>query len=823
MMNSRKQNYIKEMEARCREHEEALKTSRMEQERLARRVERLKEDRRVINIMYENALRLRDFDAAEKERQYMYNRLLLEAFPHVLAVLDKDLNYVIGTERSILNRINLAKPRKLKGTPARELLEMLPDRAWAKRTLESCQYAMESKASLKYKDEINFGKSNEMHLSITVSPAIDQKGDIKGLVVLIQDITELILAKEEAEAAVRVKSDFLANMSHEIRTPMNAIISIGNLLHASEQEPNRRGYIKNMLSASETLLNIINDVLDFSKIDAQKMEAVSQPYEIIAMINEVINLIALRAAEKNLEFVVHIDPRLPKKLMGNDLRIKQVLINLLSNALKYTKKGRILFRIEQQKKRNEAELTFTVEDTGIGIKREEISYLFDAFSQLDIKKNRGIQGTGLGLAICKGIAQKMGGNISVTSTYRKGSTFQFKLCQEIADDTPVAHIEEPQNKHVLIWGDNYAAELLADTLNQVDVRCDIAKTEEAYLQCIEQNIYSHLFFWEKESMDYEARIAEVPINKTAIKRIFDIPADKKQQDNILFEPLLISDIAQIVNKGKIAKKREHRDDYALGQIKADNVSVLVVDDNEINCVVAKEILKNYGMHIETVLSGEQAIRMVEEKQYDLIFMDHMMPDMDGIESTMKIRELGGRNAEVPIIALTANTAQGVREMFRKNGMDGYISKPIQLKELNDILCRCLPKHKLHMEDAGKEKPENLKKWSENKIADIDLAIEQEEYSEQAYRLVLKIFKDDILRWPVRLRILLDQKKWKDMAAELSAQKSILIRVGKPKALQKLSELEFAVLQSKFLYIEKYMEQYLYEIDMLQETLHVPPR
>ena len=676
------------------ELKQELKRSRLDQEKLRRRVNRLKNDIYSINTMYENTLRLRDFDMAEKERQYTYNQLLLDAFPHILAVLDQDMNYVLGTDRLIMKRMKLSDPQKLKRMSAQTILRLIPDKEWVNRIMLQIHNALSHTVSSRFSDKINLPGGDTVHVSTTLSPAIDKEGNVQGLVLMVQDITEVVLAKEAAEAAARSKSIFLANMSHEIRTPMNAIISIGHLLNASEKDNNRKEHLRNLLMASESLMNIINDILDFSKIDVQKLETVSQPYRVIDMLNEVINLIALKAAEKDLEFMVEIDPQLPRVLMGNDLRIKQVLINLLSNAVKYTRRGHVILRVGQTRKRQTVKLVFTVQDTGIGIKKEEMPYLFEAFTQLDIIKNRGIQGTGLGLAISKGIAQKMNGAISVSSTYRKGSTFEFTLQQEIADETPIVRVKEPQTKRALVFGNSTSAQMLANTLNQIQVRCDLVRTGEGLVRHMKEHRYTHMFFWEREYKYCPYKIPDVGAKQVIVKKTFHIHAGETDQSNTLLEPLLISDVVHVINHGKVKKGHTRWEEDTLRQMRVRDVSALVVDDIEVNCLITQEILRQYGMCADTALSGAEALELVRKKRYDIIFMDHMMPDMDGCETTMRIRNLGGWYADVPIIALTANTAEDIKEPFEQKGMDGYMGKPLEIKELNHILRTFLPGGKI---------------------------------------------------------------------------------------------------------------------------------
>lgn len=393
---------------------------------------------------------------------------------------------------------------------------------------------------------------------------------------------------ELAKEALEAKSNFLANMSHEIRTPMNAIYGMAEILEKKEFSKEEKDYIATIKRSSESLLAIINEILDFSKVDSGKMKILSEPYDFVNMVQDVVAIIEFRLKGKNIKLELQIDPNIPKELIGDENRLKQVLINLLNNAVKFTHRGTItLYMSWHFDADDRGRMLIQVKDTGIGISEENISKLFTAFGQLDTKKNRNVEGTGLGLAICKKIVNLMGGDISVASVLKEGSTFSVSVPQRVYDATP------------------------SDYMNNVN--------------------------------------------------------------NLV-----------------------HYDDNFRISFIAPKTKVLIVDDNNVNRQVARELLKLYSIEAHEAESGPDAIDKVDQHlmTYDIIFMDHMMPYMDGVEATGHIRSIDSEYAKkVPIVALTANAINGVAKTFLNAGMNDYLPKPIRLEQLDEVLRKWIPDNK----------------------------------------------------------------------------------------------------------------------------------
>lgn len=401
-------------------------------------------------------------------------------------------------------------------------------------------------------------------------------------------------AKEEAEYANRAKSRFLANMSHEIRTPINAVLGMDEMILRESTEKDIRGYAADIYTAGNTLLSLINDILDSSKIESGKMEIVPVEYELPTLIRDLVNMIAQRAQAKDLKLELKVDEKLPRGLFGDDVRLRQVLTNILTNAVKYTPSGTVWLRVGGQKDGGDLLLHFEVEDTGIGIKEEDIPKLFEAYQRIEEDRNRNIEGTGLGMNITVQLLRMMGSKLEVESVYGQGSKFFFNIRQKITRDEPIGDFESSMHAH-----------------------------DEAY--------------------HYE------------------------------------------------------------GAFCAPDAKVLVVDDNAMNRKVFRSLLKSTQIQVTEAGGGAEALEAAKKQRFDIVFLDHMMPDMDGVETLQHMRKLEGYN-ELPIFVLTANAVTGAREQYLEAGFDGFISKPIVSEKLEQALRETLPSALLkpYEESSGQE-------------------------------------------------------------------------------------------------------------------------
>ncbi|MDR2584455.1 MAG: response regulator [Fibromonadaceae bacterium] len=495
-----------------------------------------------------------------------------------------------------------------------------------------------------------------------------------------------------AEAASKAKSDFLAKMSHEIRTPMNAIIGMAELA-LREIRPNIiREHIITIKQAGANLLSIINDILDFSKIESGKLEIIPSNYQFSSLINDVVSIIRMRVVDSNLSFVVNIDCNVPNSLFGDEARIRQAMLNLLSNAVKYTKRGFVSFSVNGEITEDNVFLTIDVTDSGNGIKQEDIRKLFGEFVQIDSASHKGIEGTGLGLVITKKLVNAMGGDISVQSEFGKGSTFTITLSQKIHSPEPLASVENAEEKSVLVYELNkiYVDSIIC-TVDNLDVICHRAESDYDLRKKLQEREYTFLFVSYSLLIHAKAIIRELK-SKTKIVVLTDFGnATADMNLDVLAMPAHSISVANILNGVSGHFSYCSNDDASVARFTAPEAKILIVDDIGTNLKVAEGLMLPYKMQIDLCMSGSAAIEAVKKYPYDLVLMDHMMPQMDGIEATKLIREDG--YAELPIIALTANAISGIKEMFLANGFNDFLSKPIDIVKLNAVLAKWIPKEK----------------------------------------------------------------------------------------------------------------------------------
>jgi signal transduction histidine kinase/CheY-like chemotaxis protein/HPt (histidine-containing phosphotransfer) domain-containing protein len=539
---------------------------------------------------------------------------------------------------------------------------------------------------------------------------------------------QLIEANRKAESASKAKSDFLARMSHEIRTPMNAITGMAELLLRGELSNEARGYAHDIKQAGNNLVSLINDILDLSKIEAGKLEIVPVNYILSSLINDTVNIIRAKLKEKPIRFFTNIDGNIPNSLIGDEVRIRQILINLLSNAIKYTEKGHIGLTITIDKQDDkQVSLRIDVADTGKGIKPEHQANLFDEFVRVD--KDHNIEGTGLGLPITRRLCEAMDGKISMESEYGKGSVFTVIIPQGIKSKEPFAVVEEPEKKKVLVYESrlNYAKSVCW-SLENMKVPYSMVTNQNEFAALLYSEEWFYVFsgygLYEKlKPLMEQSNSVFCGGKKPRLALMIEWGAEVSISNaHFVSIPVQSLSIANTLN-GKADRQNSYKDFGNSGAIRHTfpNARLLIVDDIATNLKVAEGLMAPYNAKIDTCLSGAEAIELVKQNKYDIIFMDHMMPEMDGIEATAIIRawekeqqenssasftegETRSNNSNLPaqitIIALTANAVVGMKEMFIKNGFNDFISKPIDVSKLDEILDRWIPKEKKTMSEEN---------------------------------------------------------------------------------------------------------------------------
>ncbi len=700
--------------------EEQLSDLKAENARLSRKLRNQEFDYQQLEIGFRQAQAASSKAMAERDLKDIYNDLFLENCPDLIMVLDTELRYVFGSA-NIFRYLGLSPTIQIEKDDLRSLFSMTTvSQGWIDALVEQCRTAVEEKRSFVRNERIRYTEGIDLRIKMTITPVLDPDGECLGVGITQNDITELTRAKEDAEEATRVKGEFLANMSHEIRTPMNAIIGMSYLAMKDGLPPRQYDFVNKIHTAATSLLGIINDILDFSKIEAGKMELNSSEFSLDEVFAGLRTLFAEKYARKGLDLVFNVSRDIPNALVGDSLRLSQVLTNLLSNALKFTAQGDVFLNcLLKETVDDGVVLEFSVRDSGIGMSPEQMEKLFDPFTQADSSTTRKYGGTGLGLTITRLFVELMGGTIWVASKEKKGTKIVF-TCRLGAvfskGDGRMALPEDLIGTRVLL-GSPFPRSLavIRRMLGEFGLEVTSVDTLKAGFEALRKadaggqpfkllivDLLDHTdvelksfrqAYWDFElssrpkiidMFSYYRESTPLEIRESFANAFLSKPVDRSS---------LFSTVLELLNGGDLSAVAGHMQSEAGKSAPLfDCQRVLLVEDNFVNQEIALTLLGDVNLDVVVASNGKEAVELAEKQPPDapfaLILMDLQMPEMDGYAATRILRQ-SVRYADIPIIAMTAHAMVEEIKRCLECGMNGHIAKPIEVAKLYSTLHRFL--------------------------------------------------------------------------------------------------------------------------------------
>ena len=699
---------------------EDIEALKLEIKQLKRENRKITRDNELLRLANDQTAHAQEFIKKDAYKQTYFNNQILRTSPNVIILTDDMLNVLMASDRFYYYSKHTEEEVKRGLSLENALTGEFPEQDYADFMIR-CRAALSGEEIFPY---VVSGENNgvKYHMQIGINPMITDAGKTVGLDIVFVNMTEIVEARERAEAANKAKSAFLANMSHEIRTPINTMLGMNEMILREAEQEDIQSYAGNISRAGKTLLALVDEILDFTKVESGKLELFPAKYELGSMVNDLTNMIQGKAEEKGLKFEIDMDPTTPHELFGDEIRIKQCAMNLLDNAVKYTKEGKVKLGVGYHKVDAETiALEIHVSDTGIGMKQEDMDRIFSPFTSMDEIRTASTGGTGLGMSITKDILNLMGTSLSVDSVYGKGSDFSFDVAQKVMSSEPVGEL-----------------------------------------------------------------------------------------------------VDRFTEANKPGKKKYHSKLYA------PDAHILVVDDTETNLLVVRGLLKNTGVQIDTVLSGVEAIASVNNNDfvYDIIFIDHMMPGMDGIETLKKLKAMDSYGSSVHI-ALTANAISGAKEKYLEIGFDDYLSKPVAGKDLENILLKYIPESKLkdntEEEDSSSDKPQEQKadlipRW----IYDIPVLNVEEGIKncggEESFLKILRTYYDTLDQKKREIIGCYFQKDLKGYTIRVHAMKSSSRIIGAAKISALSAQLEAAGDEEDTKFIDEHHDALIGMLEFIQGRL-----
>ncbi len=641
---------------------------------------------------------------------------------------------------------------------------------------------------------------------------------------------------EELKVVQQSKDDFVANVSHEIRTPINTICGMSELVLQEELPYKVKENVKNMQIAGRNLMGVVSDILDYSELQSEQIELEEEAYNITSTINDVINMTMAKKNEKKIELIVDCNANIPSVLMGDEKKLRRVIMNLMDNAIKFTETGGVCLGISYRKESYGINLIVSVKDTGIGMDEISLEKLFHSFTQVDTSRKRQEGGLGLGLAISHALIDKMGGAITVKSKLGKGTCVKVVIPQKIVDETPIAILENLGSENVATYinmeqfanpeiRDEYTS-MVFHMVEQLRGKCHVCRNLAELQRRYEKESFTHIFISAveyKENPTYFDEIAQ----KTNVVVILDHEQERLINSLSLlkiYKPFYILTIVSILNGIYDRGKREK---ISQQKFITKDAHVLVVDDNQMNLLVAEELLSNYRIKVTRATSGKEALNKIVSADYDFVFMDHMMPEMDGVETLQRIRHmLGTYYQKVPIVALTANAVAGTREMLLSEGFNDFLEKPIERSVLERVLIRNLAPDKIVYEDEL-EKVAAVENNCELDIEDLDVekGILYCNGKEQ-YLKILRAYCEDWSKTGDLADRLFEERDWKNYTITVHGMKSALRSIGASHLSEQARLLEYAGKEGRIDFIlqnhNNLMKAYIELFDRLRQNPVICP-
>lgn len=671
---------------------------------------------------------------------------------------------------------------------------------------------------------------------------IIQKNRQEASKLLIENIREL-------EIAERSKDDFLVNVSHEIRTPINAVCGMSEAILQEDLPIDVRRDVVDIQTAGRNLLSTVSNILDFSELETGRLELAEESYNITSTITDIINMALTMDNGRHLELIVDCDADLPSNLLGDEQKFRRIVMNLLSNAMKFTKEGGVILRIKGRKEAYGINLQVSVKDSGIGIERADMEKIFTSFSQVNAKRNREEGGVGLGLAITQALVRSMGGFMTVSSTPGLGSEFRFTIPQKVLDETPIVSIKDKNQLFAACYInlDKYDYTVVREgyenslqhIVSQFGFPFRICRNLPELKRRMEREAYTHIFIGleeYKEDRSFFDRLSK----ERAVVLLLDYDQEMLVQGNMLriYKPFTVLSIAAVFNGQKILNA-DDRQSGLHNKFVAPQASVLVVDDNAMNLKVMARLLLPYRLKVTMASSGPEALEKLNAPEFDCVFLDHMMPDMDGVETLHKIRQKPGMYYQsLPVIAFTANAIGGAREMFIAEGFNDFIAKPIELSVLERILRRYIPTQmQIPLED------ENAEESASRQTTQIPTETEKARQSlnragvnleqalaycgdEEGFREIIAIFHAEGKKRRENLSRYFKEQDWKNYVICVHALKGNAKGIGAGELSEMARELEMAGKENRIDYIlahhETMMENHDRLIAALDDNVFVYP-